>query len=379
MTVISGHGSLGRLPSVQITLFSTATAPRTLTGAASSPTCISNEQWGFPGVSNSPKVVISASIAFDHIMSFSGSFKDHILAEKAHVLSVSFLLDSFKKQRGGVGGNIAYSLALLGEPSSLVGTVGEDFGDYRHSLNAIGVDTAGVIEVDGVLTASAFMNADLHGNQIASFFPGAMSNAREISISPFAAGATWGIVSAGDPEAMMRHSREIAASGCKLIFDPSQQIVILTPEQLSEGIGLAHMVVGNDYEYGMIERKTGLTIDDIERQLEITIVTYGENGSEARAGGERISIPIAPATMIVDPTGGGDAYRSGLIKGLLMGLDLDVAGRIAAQAATYAIEYHGTQEHEYSAEAFVHRFDRSFPDYAGRLNEIDFASASVSS
>jgi len=300
-------------------------------------------------VSHSPKVVISASIAFDHIMSFSGSFKDHILADKAHVLSVSFLIDSLKKQRGGVGGNVAYSLGLLGEPSSLVGTVGEDFGDYRAAVEAVGVDTTGVIEVEGEYTASGFMNADLHGNQIAAFYPGAMSSSRDIDITPWSMGAAWGIVGAGDPEAMMRHSREIAKSGCKLVFDPSQQIVILSSQQLEDGIHLAQLVVGNDYEYGMIEQKTGLTIDEIERKTEITVVTYGEKGSEIRVGGERVTIPAASAIKIVDPTGGGDAYRAGLLKGLLAGLELEVTGRIAAQSATYAIEHHGTQEHTYSA------------------------------
>lgn len=328
-------------------------------------------------MSHSPNVVISASIAFDHIMSFSGSFRDHILADKAHVLSVSFLLDSFKKQRGGVGGNIAYSLGLLGESSSLVGTVGEDFAEYRAALASLGVDTSGVTEVKGELTASAFMNADLHGNQIASFYPGAMSASREIDISPFADGASWGIVSAGDPEAMMRHSREIADSRCKLVFDPSQQIVILSGEQLSHGIELSDLMVGNDYEYGMMQRKTGLGLDDIERQTDIMVVTFGEQGSEIRSGGERIMIPIAPAVKVVDPTGGGDAYRAGLLKGLLMGLELEVVGRLAAQAATYAIEHHGTQEHSYTAEDFVNRFDASFPDFTGRLGPEALHTASA--
>ncbi|MDQ3525284.1 MAG: carbohydrate kinase family protein, partial [Chloroflexota bacterium] len=326
---------------------------------------------------HSPNVVISASIAFDHIMSFSGSFRDHILADKAHVLSVSFLLDSFKKQRGGVGGNIAYSLGLLGESSSLVGTVGEDFAEYRAALASLGVDTTGVTEVEGELTASAFMNADLHGNQIASFYPGAMSASREIDIAPFAENASWGIVSAGDPEAMMRHSREIAGSRCKLVFDPSQQIVILSGEQLSEGIGLSDLVVGNDYEYGMMERKAGLGLDDIEQRTDIMVVTFGERGSEIRSGGERVTIPIAPTTNVVDPTGGGDAFRAGLLKGLLMGLDLEVVGRVAAQAATYSIEYHGTQEHSYTAEDFVSRFDTSFPDFTGRLSAEALQTASA--
>lgn len=328
---------------------------------------LGNER-GFSGLSASPNVVVSASIAFDHIMSFSGSFRDHILADKAHVLSISFLLDSFKKQRGGVGGNVAYSLGLLGEPSSLVGTVGEDFTEYRAALTSLGVDTSGVTEVEGDLTASAFMNADLHGNQIASFYPGAMSASRDIDISTIAENASWGIVGAGDPHAMMRHSREIAGSRCKLAFDPSQQIVILSGEQLSEGVGLADLVVGNDYEYGMMERKTGLGLEDIAQQTDIMIVTFGEEGSEIRTGGERVRIPIAPVTRLVDPTGGGDAYRAGLLKGLLMGLDLEVVGRLAAQAATYAIEYHGTQEHFYTAEEFVSRFESSFPDFTGRLS-----------
>ena len=311
-------------------------------------------------------------------MSFSGSFKDHILAEKAHVLSVSFLVDSLKKQRGGVGGNIAYSLGLLGKPSALVGTVGEDFADYREAIAAVGVDTSGVIEIEGELTASGFLNADLHGNQIVAFYPGAMSQSREINITPYAANAEWGVVGAGDPEAMMRHSREIADTECKLVFDPSQQIPILTGEQLAEGIERSDMVVANDYEYAMIERKTGLTVDDIGRQTEILVITYGEQGSEIRQGGERFAIPIAPPSQVVDPTGGGDAYRAGLLRGLLMGLDLPVVGRMAAQSAIYAIEHHGTQEHSYPVLAFVERFNESFPDFSGQLRADDLAEIAPS-
>jgi adenosine kinase len=326
----------------------------------------------------SPTVVVSASIAHDYVMSFSGSFKDHILAEKAHVLSVSFLIDSLKKQRGGVGGNIAYSLGLLGEPVSMVGSVGSDFGEYREAIEALGVvDMSGVIEIDGEFTATAFMNADLHGNQIAAFYPGALSHSNEIDITPFADGTEYGIVSAGDPVAMMNHSRQIAAAGSKLVFDPSQQIVILSGDDLTEGVELASVVVGNDYEFGMLEKKSGLTIDDVSRKTDLVVVTYGERGSEIRAGGETIQVPIATADKVVDPTGGGDAYRAGLLKGLIMGVDLEVAGRMAAQAAIYAIEHHGTQEHRYDAEAFVQRFDQSFEGFAGRVNVDDLLSAVV--
>jgi len=318
---------------------------------------------------------VSASIAFDHIMSFNGSFKDHILAEKAHVLSVSFLIDSLKKQRGGVGGNISYSLGLLGEPSALMGTVGEDFGGYRDELDRVGVDTSGVMEVEGELTATGFLSADLHGNQIVSFYPGAMWKSREIDVTDAANRAVYGVVGAGDPEGMMLHTRQIAASRARLVFDPSQQIPILTGENLTEGIEAADVMVANDYEYSMIERKTGLSLEDIQRRVELMVITYGEQGSEIRHGADTVRIPVAPARTVTDPTGGGDAYRAGLLKGLLMGLDLDMVGRIAAQAATYPIEHYGTQEHAYDIPEFIRRFDSSFPDYAGRLHEEDMVAA----
>lgn len=330
-------------------------------------------------MTHSPSVVVSASIAFDHIMSFNGSFKDHILAEKAHVLSVSFLIDSLKKHRGGVGGNIAYSLGLLSEPTALMGTVGEDFGAYRAELDRLGVDTSGVIEVEGELTSTGFLNADLHGNQIVSFYPGAMWKSREIDVTEVADRATYGVVGAGDPEGMMLHMRQIAASKAQLVFDPSQQIPILSGENLAEGVEVADIMVANDYEYSMIERKTGLTIEDIQQRVELTVITYGDKGSELRHGGDAVRIPIAPARKVTDPTGGGDAYRAGLLKGLLLGVDLDVAGRIAAQAATYPIENHGTQEHVYDVPSFVRRFDESFPDYAGRLNEADMLTSASTS
>jgi adenosine kinase len=306
--------------------------------------------------------VVSASIAFDHIQQFGGSFKDHILADKAHVISVSFLLDSLKHQRGGVGGNMAYNLALLGVPVALVGAVGSDFGPYRRVLEDLGVDLTWVAQVDDDLTASAYMNADMAGNQIASFYPGPGALTRDMDLTEIAGKTEYGIVSAGDPVAMMLHTEQIAKNG-KLIFDPAQQIVILDGEQLSRGIDLAEIVIGNDYELGMIERKTGLSVQDISRKAPMTVVTYGGQGSEIFAGGESVKIPTATPEPMVDPTGGGDAYRAGLVTGLLLGKDLPVAGRMAALAATYAIEFHGTQEHSYTHQEYVDRFNAAFPDF----------------
>jgi len=224
------------------------------------------------------------------------------------------------------------------------------------------------------------MNADMAGNQIAAFYPGPSALTREIDVTGIASSAEYGIISAGDPVAMMLHTEQIAAVS-KLIFDPAQQIVILDGEQLARGIDLANIVIGNDYELGMIERKTGLTVDDISRKVPITVVTYGARGSEIRAGGEVVSIPTVMPDPIVDPTGAGDAYRAGLVAGLLLEKDLPVAGRMAALAATYAVEFHGTQEHAYTREDYVARFRAAFPDFKDALSVEDlnrFAEHSAS-
>jgi adenosine kinase len=328
-------------------------------------------------VTSHAQVVISASIAFDHVMTFNGSFQDHLLLDKSHVLSVSFLLDSLRQQRGGVGGNIAYSLGLLNVRSSLVGAVGQDFGPYQDALEDLGVDLSGIVHIDDDFTSNAYMNADLKDNQIAAFYPGAGGHSGEIDVRPWAEHATYGIVGAAAPDAMVRHAEEIVEAGAKLVFDPAQQIVILNGEQLARGIEIAEIVIGNDYEYGMMERKTGLTVDDVAANAPMTVITYGGEGSEVRSGGESVRIPIATAEPFVGPTGGGDAYRAGLLKGLLLGKDLPVIGRIAALAATYAVEHHGTQEHAYTPAEFVLRFGRAFPDFATALSMDDFEPSRI--
>lgn len=317
--------------------------------------------------SGEPEVVLSGSIAYDYIMSFPGSFGDHILPEKTHVLSVSFLVDSLRRQRGGVGGNIAYNLALLGVSCTLVGTVGSDFEPYRVAFEDLGIDLSFVVDVPQEMTSSAFMMTDRRVNQIMAFYPGAGSHAAEYSISEIARRAKYGVVGAAAPDAMRRHAAEMAAAGCRLFYDPSQQIVTLPAEDLVAGCDDAWAVVGNDYEFAMIERKTGLTIDDLTDKVELFVITFGDQGSELRMDGRRVRVPAALTQRLEDPTGAGDAYRAGLIKGLLLGADLEVTGRIAGLTAVYAIEHRGTQEHAYTAEEFVARFDRAFPDYAGAI------------
>ena len=315
-----------------------------------------------------PSVVVSASLAYDYIMTFPGSFKDHILPDKVHVLSVSFLFDSMRRQRGGVAGNIAYNLALLGEPAAVVGAGGSDFGSYRVAFEGLGIDTSLVLDVPDELTGSAFMTTDLDNNQIAGFFPGASVHSAAISVTDAAARARVGVVGATTVEAMRRHASEIAGAGCPLLYDPSQQVASLGAEDLMAGIDAAWAVAGSDYELAIVAQKTGLGIDDLAARVPLLVTTYGERGSELRWRGEVVTIPAVPGEPLVDPTGGGDAYRAGLLKGLLAGFDLPVSGRLAALAATYAIERRGTQEHAYSAEEFVPRFDRAFPEAAGALS-----------
>lgn len=320
-------------------------------------------------------VVISASIAFDHLQSFGGSFADHIIPDKTHVISVSFLVDTLRKQRGGTGGNMAYSLALLGQPSTLVGAVGSDFGPYREAFEALGIDLDSVIQVEDQLTASAFMMSDRKDNQIASFYPGPSDLAENLPVYELGQKAKYAIVGATGPKVMRKHVEELGRAECKLIYDPAFQIIILSPEDIIAGIDSSWGLIANDYEYAMIERKTGLTLDEISKQLDLVICTYGDKGSELRMGGRVVRVPAAHAHVVADPTGAGDAYRSGLVKGLLLGLDLDVVGRMASLAATYAVELVGTQEHHYTPEQFVARFNASFPKFDGAISVDQFTPA----
>jgi adenosine kinase len=320
-----------------------------------------------PGESVHPTIVISGSLAFDYIMTYPGSFQDHIIPDKTHVLSVSFLFDSLRRYRGGVAGNIAYNFALLGERPALVGAGGSDFGDYRAAFESLGIDTSWVVDVPSELTGSAFMSADLAGNQIAGFYPGASIAAAQLSVLDLGRGAVFGMVGATTREAMQRHAREFAESGCRLIYDASQQVVSLSADELREGIDQAWGVIGSDYEMAVIEQKTGLTIGDLVARVPFVGVTFAEHGSELHFDGRHVKIPAVTAEPLIEPTGGGDAYRAGLFKGLALGLPLEIAGRMGSLAATYAVERHGSQEHAYTPAEFIDRFGTVFPEYAGAV------------
>jgi adenosine kinase len=308
------------------------------------------------------RIIVTGSLAYDYIMDFPGKFSDHILPDKVHMLTVSFLVDSMKRLRGGTGGNIAYNLGLLGAKTVLVSAAGQDFAEYRHALMKAGVDLRGVKEVPDEFTASCFINTDQVNNQIVAFYPGAVVHAREVTLQSVGLEKSdWVIISPTDPESMLRHTAECKKAGVRYIFDPGKQTPRLDKQQLLGGIDGCAVLVGNDYEFGMMARTTGLSEEALIAMAPLTVMTRGHEGSRFYVKGTVASeIPVAKATRVVDPTGAGDAYLAGLAFGLSKSLPHEVCGRLAALTATYAIEKRGCQEHVFERSAFAQRYRQSF-------------------
>ena len=314
------------------------------------------------------RIVVTGSIAYDYIMVFPGHFKDHILPEKMHTLSVSFLVESMKRQRGGTAPNIAYNLALLGERPTVLGTVGEDFAEYRLWLEDQGIDTSGIRPVPGEFTSSCFINTDLQNSQITAFYPGAMSHAHTLSFHDAGlrdAGLV--IIAPNDPLAMERYAVECRELGIPYLYDPSMQAPRMTAEELRQGFAGARVLTGNDYEFGMMAEKLGISEPELRGLVPITVVTKGEDGASIFVEGEEFVIPAARPGKVVDPTGAGDAFRAGLVKGMVRDLPWEVTGRIASLTAVYAIEQAGTQQHRYSIQEFIERYRENF----GASPEVD--------
>jgi adenosine kinase len=304
-------------------------------------------------------IVVTGSIAFDYLMSFPGRFTEHFLPDHLNRVSLSFLVDTMDKRRGGCAPNIAYTLALLGERPLLMATAGEDFGEYRQWLDAAGVDTSLVKQVAGKFCASFFCSTDEHNNQIASFYTGAMANAGELSFRTVRdCGLT--IISPNDPAAMVTYAEECRTLGIPFVFDPGQQCARMSGDELRDGIAGAHLVIVNDYEMELARQKTGWGEPEILARARALIVTRGEKGSSVFTAGGRADVAAVPPHRIVDPTGVGDAYRGGLLKGLALGLPFDVAARLGSVAATYALEHLGGQSHAYTWREFRARYEEHF-------------------
>ena len=305
-------------------------------------------------------IVVTGSIAYDYLMSFPGAFTEHFLPEHMHRVSLSFLVDSMDKRRGGCAPNIAYTLALLGERPQLLATAGEDFGEYRQWLEAAGVDTSLVKQVEGKFTASFFCSTDKNNNQIASFYTGAMADAGQLS---FRAAPDCGlaIISPNDPGAMVQYAEECRTLEIPYIFDPGQQVARMSGDELKEGVVGSTIVIVNDYEYEILKQKTGLDEAQILRETQALIVTRGEHGSTIITADSRVDVSAVTPRRIVDPTGVGDAFRGGFMKGLAIGLSYQDAAQVGSVAATYALEHLGGQSHSYSFREFMERYEEHFP------------------
>jgi len=304
-------------------------------------------------------IIVTGSIAYDYLMSFPGSFTEHLLPDHLQRVSLSFLVDTMDKRRGGCAPNIAYTLALLGERPRLMGTVGEDFDDYRRWLDEKGIDTALVKQIDGKFTASFFCNTDSSGNQIASFYTGAMAHAGELSFRD-AGACELAIISPNDPGAMVRYAGECRELGVPYIYDPSQQVARMGGDDLKQGVVGAHMVICNDYEFEIIREKTGMDAAAMLRHAEAVIITRGEKGASIVLRDRTIEVAAVAPDSIVDPTGVGDAFRGGFMKGLAIGAGYEVCGQLGSVAATYALEHLGGSSHVYTWSDFTARYERHF-------------------
>ena len=305
-------------------------------------------------------ILCTGSIAYDYILTFKGRFKDHILLDKTHILNLSFLVDDLQKRRGGVAGNYAYNLSLLGYPSAILATAGTDAAEYREWLSARGIDCSGLRMLDGELSATGFTTTDMDDNQLTGYYGGAMWKAGMLGLDDAPRGLEAVIVGPNDPGAMKRLVGECRERKVRFVFDPAHQLPMMEAADVTNGTQGAWIVIGNDYELELIQQRTRHDMQGLLELAEIVVTTLGRQGSRIATREGVTEIPSAPAVKEVDPTGAGDAYRAGLVAGLLRGLDLPEAGRVASLAATYAVERVGTIEHAYDRTEFASRYADAF-------------------
>jgi adenosine kinase len=302
-------------------------------------------------MSTTGKALICGSIAYDNIMVFDGRFKDHILPDKIHMLNVSFLVPQLRREFGGCAGNIAFNLRLLGDVGYPMATVGHDFAPYQQWMRETDVPQAYVRVVDSEHTAQAFITTDQDDNQITAFHPGAMQQSHLNGI-PANAGITLGIVGPDGRDGMVQHCTGFAAAGIPFIFDPGQGLPMFNGDDLRAMIGKATWVTVNDYEWQVIQQRTGWSAADVVRHVKALIVTRGAEGSTIYTPDGEIVIPAAKPEAVVDPTGCGDAYRAGLLHGLLHGLDWATTGRIASLLGALKVASRGPQNHRFTMAEF---------------------------
>ncbi len=306
------------------------------------------------------RIFVSGSLAYDRIMDFPGKFADHILPEKIHILNVCFMVNGLIERFGGTAGNIAYNLSLLGEQPVILATGGKDFGPYEDWLLRLGLPLGGIRPITQEFTAGAYITTDLRDNQITGFNPGAMKYPSEFSFDGVIPGEAIAIVAPGNLEDMLAYAQAYKARGVAYIFDPGQSIPAWEGPDLKEMASGALALIVNDYELEMFRKKTGLDESGILALTGTLVTTKGEEGSVILSSQGEEAIPAVPAMRVADPTGAGDAYRAGLLKGLIMGQPWPVAARMGAVLASFAVEQQGTQEHQLELADFWDRYAETF-------------------
>lgn len=305
-------------------------------------------------------VLICGSVAYDTILLFPDRFKAHIMPDKLHVLNVSFLVPEMRREYGGCAANIAYGLSMLGDRGIAMATAGSDFEPYRQRLGSLGISTEHIRVVPEAYTAQAFITTDLDDNQITAFHPGAMQQAHLNRIADLGRKPALGIVSPDGRQAMIEHAAQFADADIPFIFDPGQGLPMFGAEDLKTFIRQATWVVVNDYEWSMLQQRTGFSESDVAQQVEALIVTRGAEGSHIYTKQRSISVPCVKPRSVVDPTGCGDAYRAGLIHALLRGRDWENIGQTASLMGTLKIETLGPQNYRFSSAEFAQRFNDAF-------------------
>jgi adenosine kinase len=305
------------------------------------------------------RALICGSMAYDTIMVFGDRFANHILPDKIHLLNVSFLVPQLRREYGGCAGNIAYNLKLLGDVGCPMATVGRDFGPYKEWMAQSGVPADYIRVIESEFTAQAFITTDLDHNQITAFHPGAMQRSVENHVSD-ARDIAIGIVSPAGREGMVQHAAQFAAAGIPFIFDPGQQLPMFSAEELTRFVSQAAWVTVNEYEWQVVQQRTGWSERELAQRVRALIVTRGAAGSSIHTRDGELAIPAAAVRAVVDPTGCGDAYRAGLIHGLLHGLDWPTTGRIASLAGAIKVESRGTQNHRFTRAEFDARLATAF-------------------
>ncbi|MDD2967923.1 MAG: carbohydrate kinase family protein [Desulfovibrionaceae bacterium] len=310
-------------------------------------------------------IYVSGSMAYDRIMTFPGNFQDHIIMDKLHMLSVSFMVDRMEEKRGGCAGNIAYSLALLGEKPHIIAAVGRDFEGYARFLSDLGLPLDGIRRDEELFTALCYITSDLKANQITGFYPGAMALPAPYAFAQLDAAQDIAIVSPGNMDDMRNLPRFYREKGVRYIFDPGQQLPVFTGEELLEAITGSFALITNDYELSMVCKKTGKTKEDLASRTTWLVTTLGEHGcsllgKDAHGNTVDQSFPAVRCDGVVDPTGAGDAHRGGLLKGLVCGMEMPEAVCLGATAASFAIEQNGTQSYSYTLDTFKARYEATF-------------------